>query len=925
MALICLVLSADSCKDPRKKKKSPKDNTEVEQKPEEEKTEEESFDEEVSEEKEQGNAESPEEIIPTSTADEQTIEDGSNQEKIPVLEESSVADQPIETPISPEQSQDADGEEIPLEEIPVIEEPIIEEVIEEEEQGAIKDIIEYEADSMYFDLEKNKVGLLGNSKVSYGKNNLLAHQVSINWRKNEMLAASKEIDKKVALEDKIALVLEGSEYFAEKIRVNLESQRATVKALFTKIEEGFLRVNRMKRDYDEIFYLDEMSYTTCNLLKPHFGICARKIRLNNMEEEIVSGPVYLSFSEVQTLTFFFGLFYFPNKQHGIIPPRYGGSTDKGIHIKEFGYYWNFNDRLDLSLTADVHSGGTLGINSESYYKKRYSYSGNILYKRSRDISSGSLVNELATDTWKLGWKHQTENNRESSFMADISVENETSRKEESKKSGMSQNSTSQSNLKYTNKLLDIPFYSLGVKASYSKNFTTKETSLVLPSITLQTYNLYPFRGKGLGGTWYNDIYLRHSVEFKNKITTGNDYLSFYKTTDWSDLYKKKKYGVKHSIPLKTNIKIGYFNLIPCIEYRERWYWDSIDHLAGAKNVNGFQRVWDYEPSTELTTTFYGTFIYNQNKAVQAIRHQVKPSLKLVYTPSFRKEYWQDVNGTFKSKFEKHVFDTPSDKEKLILYSSLSNVLEMKLRPASEENEEGKKVPIFEGCDVKGSYDFFAKEFPVGDIEFKARTRLFDNAINIEISRTYDPYSFEEQSDSSYKRIQKFAINRNQGIGHLKKAKLTISTEFKSTQGDKDPFEQFMEDFNRQYAFQHPEEASQNYVNFSIPWTLGFKYDYTYESEFPNKMTKSKVLSSELKLNITEKTVLGLQSGYDFTEEQIVRNITKVSVHRDLHCWVLTFSWLPIAPTQYFEFSVGIKAPILQAIKYTRGEKPYTYV
>lgn len=799
---------------------------------------------------------------------------------------------------------------------------------EKKNDEPIKDVIDYEADSMSFDIRKSKISMLGKSNVRYGKDKLEAHKVSINWAKNILSASSKEDkDKKVALEDKLFFYIQGKEYFAERFKLNFESQRATVKSLFTKIEEGILRANIFKKDYDDVLYIDRMSYTTCNLLKPHFGICAEKVKVTQ-DDKVVSGPVYFAFSDVPITLWhsvppiFFGIFFFPDKSHGIIPPRYGGSTDKGIHIKEFGYYWNFDDRVDLSITADAHTGGTLGINSESFYKKRYVYSGNLGYKRSKNI-----LNDIANTEWQFIWKHATENNRVSSFFADVNIQNDSFRKE-TKKSGDIQNATLQSTIKYTNKLVDIPLYSLGVNLNYSKNFSKEESTLVFPNIILYTHNIYPLRGNGVGGVWYKDINLRHSIEFKNRMSTKNDYLDFLSPDDWPLLYSKKKYGVKNTVPLKTNIKLGYLNLIPFAEGRSIWYWEHMDHFADPKTIRGFEQVWDYELGSELTTTFYGTFLFTKNKEVAAMRHQVKPSLKLIYTPTFEKQYWQNIDGKPKSKFEGYVYDTPSNTEKLVLHTSVGNVLEMKLKTTDQEgNADTKKIPILEGFDVKGSYDFLAKEFPVGDVEFKARTRLFDNTISIQASRTYDPYCFEEQYDNSYKRIKKLAIINKQGIGHLKNAKLTISTEFSSKKENQDPLSQMLEAARRKEEFENPEQTAQTYVNFSIPWLIGIKYDYNYNSPIRNDKDKtiSKILSAETRLSLSEKWVLGLHSGYDFKEEEIVKNITKITVYRDLHCWQLEFTWLPIAPKQLFQFSIGVKAPVLQAIKYTRGEKPYTYV
>lgn len=797
------------------------------------------------------------------------------------------------------------------------------------EDAVIKNIIEYEADSMAFDIRKNKVSMLGNSKVLYGKEGLVAHKVSISWGKNILFATSKQdAEKKVALEDKILLMIYGREFFAEALNLNLESQRAVLKMLFTKIEDGFFRANKVKRSYDDVLYVDKMTFTTCNLLHPHFNICAERVKIQE-DDKIVSGSAYFQFDSVpMTLgmvpipPLFFGIFFFPDKKHGIIPPRYGGNTEKGLHVKEFGYYWNFDDLVDLSLTTDIHTGGTLGLNADSFYKKRYNFSGNVQYKYEK-----SILDDTYLASWRFLWKHSTENNRVHSLAIDLDLQNDSYLKE-LKQTGESQNATKQSSIKYTNKLPDIPLFSLGSKISYSKNTSKGEESLTLPELMLYTQSIYPFHKPGAGGNFYKNLNFRYSIEFKNRMKSETGHLDFFEPKDWPLLYENKKYGVKNTIPIKANVMLGYFNLIPFAEYREVWYWDRLDHFSEPKKVDGFERVWDYEVGTELTTTFYGTFLFEKNKAVEAVRHQVKPSLKLIYTPTFEKKYWQMVDSKQRSRFEDYVFETPSNKEKLVLHGTLGNVLEMKLRTEDQEgNLDAKKVSILESFDIKGSYDFLDKEFPVGDLEFKARTRLFENTITIEASQTYDMYAYELGGDGKYTRNKVLAIKTKPTLGHVKNARLTINAQFSSKKRNDDPEAQMLEAMRRRAAFENAEQTAQTYVDFSIPWTFGVKYDYVYNCPTPhgNETTVNKIISAETTLGLSEKWQLALRSGYDFSQQEIVKQVTRIGVVRDLHCWQMEFSWLPISPKQYFSFSIGIKAPILQAIKYSRGEKPYTYV
>jgi hypothetical protein len=55
-------------------------------------------------------------------------------------------------------------------------------------------------------------------------------------------------------------------------------------------------------------------------------------------------------------------------------------------------------------------------------------------------------------------------------------------------------------------------------------------------------------------------------------------------------------------------------------------------------LKNFNRIWDYETGVELTTNLYGTFNFSKNKNIEAIRHQITPSLRLVYNPGRGKDF-----------------------------------------------------------------------------------------------------------------------------------------------------------------------------------------------------------------------------------------------------------------------------------------------
>ena len=812
------------------------------------------------------------------------------------------------------------SEEISLEETNSTEDQKLSEDGVPSKKKTIEYPMQYDADSITIDTKKKKILLFGDSVVQYGPTKLEAETISLNWNKSIIVAVAK-FDKDGNVEKKLSLVQGGLEFFAEKIRYNFESQRAVASKLFAKIEDGLLRSNKVKKDPEDTYYSEYVDYTTCNLPRPHYRFGAQKIKMI-YDDKAVSGPCHLYFDDVPTLSFFYGIFYFP-KDSGVIFPKYGGDTSKGFHMKEFGYFFKFNDYIDLKLTSDVYTSGSIGFASESHYKKRYKYNGNLLYRKSKDIETDNSIAEK----WQFKWKHATDDNRIRSWLVDIDLQNDSFRKSLSTNSGNGTTSTLQSSIKYTNKVV-IPYYFFGAQITYNQDFKKKTADMILPNASLRTSNLYFTRwfGNSSGGTWYKDIYIQHIIEGKNKITSRTDNLSFFDLKDWDKLLEKKQYGLKNTVPAKTTVRIGYFNLIPFAEYRERWFWKHIDHTQNKTEIYRWERVWDYELGSELTTTFYGLFGFNGKSRLEAIRHQVKPSCKLTYTPDFSKEYWQKVGDGMKSRFENAVYDTPSNKKRLVLNMDINNALEAKISNKRNEPEGNKKIPIVDALDLGTSYDFIEKEgFPWGDSKISGRAKWFENALNISFSRIYDPYCYDREG-GDWKRIpKKLAITHNRGIGHLKTATLNIGTQFGSENKSLGPTSpgtanttEMQGNLTEDEEF---EKARATYVKFSIPWTIGLAYDYTYTSPKPLDEKESKVLTFNTGLTMSENWILKFQTGYDLIEEKLVKSTTKVSIHRDLHCWDLDFAWLPLAEQQYYEFSVGIKAASLHDFRYQR-ERSY---
>lgn len=798
--------------------------------------------------------------------------------------------------------------------------------------GPIKTRIQYEAqDSIVFDIQQKIVHLYGVGDIGHEDKKLEAENIALDWSTNSITAAGKQ-NEVGEVEKKIVFTQGDMQYIADEIRYNFDSKRGTARKLLTKQEEAIIQCDKAKVDTEDTYYTDRIKYTTCNLVKPHYYIKASKVKFIQ-DKQVASGPFQVYFDDVPTpLGFFYGLFFIPRpKISGILPPKLGEDPRRGFFLKGGGYYFYFNDYIDLALRGTLYSKGSSSFSAQSNYKKRYGYAGELSYAREINTTPDEQALQQDKDKrWRFQWKHNTEHSRVSSLAADVDIQSQSSKKNNTQLGDETLNATTNSQIQYTNSLVGLP-YMLRTSLAHSKNLQTKVTDLTLPQISLSTSPIYPFRRK-VGSTkrWYTDIYFKHSFEFKNHLSNviNRDTLEISRQ-NLPRLFKEGRYGAKHELPLETNIKIcRYFNLKPSLQYQERWYfkrldyqYDAVQDTIIADTTTGFKRVWNYSLGASLQTTLYGTHFFSPDAAIQAIRHQLEPAVGFTYTPDFSKErygYWQKVKTKqgekLMSRFDNFVYGTPKNRASAIMDIKVGNTLEMKVRNTADPARRAKKVPILEAFNLSTSYDFLADSFKLSDIKLEARTRVLDSLVSIEYETIFDPYIYEQQ-----KKVEKFAWHYGQGLGHIKRSSLKVSTSLKPPGDSSKPGADELSSAKQPHE-PLPIDSTQ-YVDFNIPWSLNLTYhrNYTYQIELDKKEV-SKQLSFDGDVSLTEKWKISFGSTYDIDQKELIGHVTKLGIYRDLHCWQMNFDWRPLGQSQSYEFSIGLKAPMLQDIKYDRSNE-----
>ncbi|MHA7877793.1 MAG: putative LPS assembly protein LptD [Bacteroidota bacterium] len=806
-------------------------------------------------------------------------------------------------------------------------------------QNPIQAIVQYNAeDTIVFDAKRQTVHLYGTGNIEYDTIKLEAEEVLIDWTQHTIAASSKKNEAGDVIK-KTVLTKEGVEYVAESVLYNFVSQRAIANKLFTKQDDSILRASKVKKDRETTFYTDRATYTTCNLAVPHFHVAAQRLKIHQ-NDKVVSGPFQLYFDGVPTLLGFpFGIFYFPRGGSGIIPPKYGGESTKGFCLKDGGYYIKWKDYADLALQGSIYSKGSNKLKATGNYKKRYGYEGHFHFARAIYLTPDESKLTQKIKGWHFLWRHNTEKDKASSWHAHVDLANKGSYRIDDLLSDENNTTSKDASIRYTNALVGFPLPytadgSLRLHASQIGKYEAR-----LPELSLGTANIYPFKRRSATKTrWYSNIYLRHKAEFQNKLSNSfDDTLDFLKPKDWSELWNNSKKGARNTITLQTNIKIlSHLNLAPQITGQALWYWEKKEyrHDAGrikATKVPGFTQALGYHLGGTLKTTCYGTRFIGHNATIQAIRHQFSPALTFTYTPSlsnFKYGHWQTINGGQQrgkklNRFEGAVYPAPQANDTAVLAINLSNRLDIKVKGRSNAKSPTKKVPILESFDWHTDYDFLAEQHGWGDIQFKTRTNLFDKLINIRFESTFDPYLYNKSNDQRYERSHALAWNHGQGLGRVKKALLSVGTRLSSGK-KRETFKQQEAPSMRIDATPTQQEGAKQYVAFMVPWQLTLAYNWYYECLTPGgDLKKINSLNLDWHINLTQKWEITCKSAYDLKQKKFVDNATTIGIHRDLHCWEMDFAWSPLGEKQIYRFSVGLKAPLLKDLKYSRGERRYT--
>ena len=820
--------------------------------------------------------------------------------------------------------------------------------------GLDKPISGKASDSLYYDLRNKMVYIYEQGDVSYGDMNLKADFMNINLDNKNIYAYGKADTVDGAPVMTRPVFTQGTTTLnMDTITYNIESQRAKIKSIATQQGDGWLVGTSVKKMEDNTINIEGGMYTTCDQTDhPHFYLAMTKAKVIPGKKAI-TGPAYLVMEDVPI--YFLGVpeGFFPlntGPKSGILMPTYGEEATRGFYIRGLGYYFTLSEHMDLALTGGIYTLGSWEANVRSRYIKRYKYSGNLNFDFS-SVKSGDKgdADYIKQNTFKLQWTHSQDAkaNPGSTFSASVNLASSGYSKYSANTLNDMLSTQTNSSISYSKNWAGTPF-SLSMNMAVSQNSQTKAISVTLPTVSFNVSRFYPFkRAVKIGkDRWYEKISMSYSGKLTNSVSATESDIFSRQTLD------NMRNGVQHTIPVQASFNVlNYINITPSFNYNERWYFKKVDRQWNPETNTaeelapqyGFYRLYDYTTALSFSTTLYGMWQVREkykNFKLQAIRHTFSPSISFSYAPDFSNQkygYFKTVQSdstgrtTVYSPFADNAYGTPSQGRSMAMSFSLSQSLEAKV--ISKRDSTGiKKISLIDDFSISGSYNFLADSMKLSNISLSLRS-TFSGKIGINLRATLDPYEVSPEGI----RYNKLTWRRG-NLGRIINTGWSFGYSFKSRDNTKQPAindinsvpPEYMNPFYDPYGTMDPvlrrQYMANAYYDFSLPWNIGFNYAVNYSVSYVNNGTTgirrniTQTIGFNGSITFSPKMAATFSGGYDIATNKLTTS--SISITRDLHCWQMSFSWIPFGYYKSWSFHIGVKAASLQDLKYDKSQSMY---
>jgi LPS-assembly protein len=787
-------------------------------------------------------------------------------------------------------------------------------------------------DSMVLDVPTKKIILYGKeTKVKYTDNELVAPHIEFDQRTNLVSAYLT----KDSLGEVISYptFLQGDlKTISDSIRFNMKTGKGLTKGTYTKQGEMYVYGEKIKKVDTAVFYALNGRFTTCNLDTPHFAFVSKKIKFIN-KKMAFTGPVHPEVEGVPLpIVFPFGIYPLTQGRHsGFLAPTFTANEQLGLALEGLGYYKILSDNWDIVARGTIYSYGGWTANASPRYFKRYHYQGSI----GLDVQHFRDIDKAGQRSFNVRWSHSADTKSRPGVTFSANVNAGSSKFNEQVPNSPQRNFTNQlnSSITYAKVWKDKP-YNISISANHNQNTTLRLVNLNLPDIAFNVNTINPFRRKEAIGNlkWYENIGIALNSNAKSLT-------SFYDTASsaFAQARDNFQWGASHSVPITLSLpQVGAFQFSPSISYQERWYqqqfikqWNDNTNKIDTLIKKGFYSAREMSFGMSATTRIFGMIGFNKNSKVQAIRHEIRPSMSVSYRPDMNKKNYYNTRVNLQndssrfSLYERSIFGSFGEGKFGGLSFGLDNNIQMKVRNKKDTTEGAiKKISLIDGLSINGSYNFLRDSFRLDPLSLSFRSNILDK-INITGNATLDPYL----TNSNGNRIDKLIWTEKPfSLGTLTGGNIALQSSFNGGDKSKQGITQQNQQVQNPSLDPYQQEAAYiknnpgEFTDFSIPWSINFSYALSFQrlrkqdlSGFETSFSQN--VNWNGTLSLTPKWQIGLNGFYNITEKEL--GTISVFLSREMHCWQMSINLSPVGRYRFFNISISPKSNLLRDLKINR--------
>ncbi|HUS02425.1 MAG TPA: putative LPS assembly protein LptD, partial [Chitinophagaceae bacterium] len=728
-------------------------------------------------------------------------------------------------------------------------------------------VVEYNAeDSMIMDVPTKKITLYGKKAATqYKDNNLTAPTIEFDQTTGNVTASIRRdsAGKVIAMP-----TFKQGDFTStsDSIRFNMKTGKGLTKSTYTQQNDMYVYGEVIKKISNDVFFAQRARITTCDLDTPHFAFVSNRMKLIN-QKLAITGPVHPEFEGVPIPIYLpFGIYPLSQGRHsGFLMPSFEANEQYGLGLTGLGYYKVLNDYWDVTVRGNLYSYGGWTMDINPRYTKRYRYNGNLLLGIITTKQNFKGDPDYAKNTnYSLQWSHNVDSKARPgvSFSANVNAASSGYNKNVPNNPYKNIENRLYSSINYAKTGTLEGFgewwkdksYNLTVAANHNQNTLDKLINVNLPDVGFSLSTIYPFRKTEPVGPpkWFENLGIGYNGNARSQF-------SFYDTAGniFKHIADTLQYGAHHSIPISLSLPpLGAFQVSPSISYDETWFqtrsvrtWNSVTKKIDTTFSKGFYTARDMSFGINFSTRIFG-MIASKSKTskIQAIRHEITPSIGFSYHPSFNKKNYYlvqtDTSGKNFSLFS-YYYDrninslsyTPNSSG--FISFTLDNNLQMKVRSKKDTANGGlKKVSLIDNLGFSTGYDLFADSFALVPFSINASTNLF-NKVSITGSANLDPYDVDPITG---RRLKTLLWKRKPfSFGRMTNGNISLSSQFRG--GDKTkknsepeiaPYSNARngysgDDYQNEMAYirNNPGE----YADFNIPWSVNFSYALSFGKFF----------------------------------------------------------------------------------------------